>query len=130
MRNLLGLFTQGAIQFGVVMAMDVRPDRRITVEVALPFPVDQPAAFASDKMQAGIVLILPHLGKRMPPEAPVGGIEGVRGGRSSCRGSRHTPYLGPSGAIVKPEVGGGLQLLSISSNSPLWLIIPNEERIA
>jgi hypothetical protein len=45
----------------------------------------------------------------MPPEAPVGGIEGVRGGRSGCGGSRHTPVLGGLGAIVKPEVGGGLQ---------------------
>jgi len=45
----------------------------------------------------------------MPPEAPVGGIEDVLGGRSICGGSRHTPYLGPPWAIVKPEVWLGLQ---------------------
>ncbi len=103
--DFLGLLAQGAVQVGVVVAVDVRPDRRIAVEVALPFPVDQPAALAADQVQAGVVLIFPHLGKRVPPEAPVGGIEGVLGGRSSCGGSRHTPYLGPPGAIVKPEVG-------------------------
>jgi len=89
--------------------VDVRPDRRVAVQVALPFPVDQPAAFAADQVQSWVVLILSHLGKRMPPEAPVSGIEGVLGGRSICGGSRHTPYLGPSGAIVKPEVWLGLQ---------------------
>ena len=107
--NLLELLAEGAVQVRIVVAMDVRPDRGVTVQVALPFPVDQPVPFAADQMQPGIVLILPHLGKRMPPEAPVGGIEGVRGGRSGCGGSRHTPVLGGLGAIVKPEVGGGLQ---------------------
>ena len=107
--NLLGLFTQGAVQVGIVVTMDVRPDRCIPVQVALPFPVDQPAALAADQVQAGVVLVFPHLGKRVPPEAPVGGIEGVLSGRSCCVGSRHTAYLGPLGAIVKPEVGGGLQ---------------------
>ena len=103
------LLAQGAVQVGVVMAMDVRPDRGVPVEVALPFPVDQPAALAADQVQARVVLVLPHLGKRMPPEAPVGGVEGVREGRSGCGGSRHTPCLRPLRAIVKPEVGGGLQ---------------------
>ncbi len=109
MGDLFELLAQGAVQVGVVMTVDVRPDRGVAVEVTLPFPVDQPVAFAADQVQAGVVLILPHLGKRMPPEAPVGGIEGVRGGRSGCDGSRHTPVLGGLGAIVKPEVGGGLQ---------------------
>ena len=103
MGDLLGLLAEGAIQVGVVVAMDVRPDRGVAVEVALPFPVDQPAALAADQVQARIVLILPHLGKRMPPEAPVGGIEGVRRGRSGCGGSRHTPYLGPMGPLLSQK---------------------------
>ena len=109
MSDLLGLLAEGAIQVGVVMAVDVRPDRGVAVEVALPLPVDQPAALAADQVQPGVILVFPHLGKRMPPETPVGGIEGVPGGRSSCGGSRHTPYLGPPRAIVKPEVWLGLQ---------------------
>ena len=107
--DLVELLAESVVQVGVVMAVDVRPDRGVAVEVTLPFPVDQPAALAADQVQAGVVLILPHLGKRVPPEAPVGGIEGVRGGRSGCGGSRHTLCLGPSRPIVKPEVGGGLQ---------------------
>ena len=93
-RDLVELLTEGVIQVGVVVAMDVRPDRGVAVQVTLPFPVDQPVALAADQVETGVVLILPHLGKRMPPEAPVGGIEGVRGGRSGCGGSRHTPVLG------------------------------------
>ena len=101
--DLVELIAEGAVQVRVVMAMDVRPDRGVAVEVALPFPVDQPVALAADQVEAGVVLILPHLGKRMPPEAPVGGIEGVRGGRSGCGGSRDTLCLGPSHPIVEPE---------------------------
>jgi hypothetical protein len=109
MGDLFELLAQGTVQVGVVMAVDVRPDRGVAVEVALPLPIDQPVPLPPDQVQARVVLILPHLGKRMPPEAPVGGIEGVHGGRSGCGGSRHIPVLGHSPPIVKPEVGGGLQ---------------------
>ena len=45
--DLVELFAEGAVQIWVVMAMDVRPDRGVAVEVTLPFPIDQPAPFAA-----------------------------------------------------------------------------------
>ena len=96
MRDLLELLAQGAIQVGVVVAMDVRPDRGVAVEVTLPFPVDQPVALAAHQVEPGIVQVLLHLGERVPPEAPVGGVEGVQTGRVGCGGSRHPPVLSPA----------------------------------
>ena len=50
MSDLLGLLAQGAVQVRVVVSVDVRPDRSVAVEVALPFPVDQPAPLAADQV--------------------------------------------------------------------------------
>ena len=91
MRHLRQLLLERAVQVRVVVAMDIRPNRRVTIEVTLPFPINQPGTLASDQVEPRVVLVFPHLGERVPPEAPVSGIEDVHGGRDSCRGSRHPP---------------------------------------
>ena len=109
MRHLRQLLLERAVEVGVVVAMDIRPNRRVPVEVTPPFPVDQPGTLAADQVEPRVVLVLLHLRERVPPETPISGIEDVQGGRDSCRGSRHPLYLGPSQPIVKPEVRLGLQ---------------------
>ena len=109
MGDFLQLVLQSTVQIRVVVAVHIRPDGRIAIEVALPFPVDQPTPFAAHQVQTGVVLIFPHLGKRMPPEALVGGIKLAQGGRGGGGSSRHTPSLGLFQTIVKPELPLGLQ---------------------
>ena len=48
MRDSSELFLNGRIQFGMPMSMDVRPDRRISVQIAAALGIPQPRALSAD----------------------------------------------------------------------------------
>jgi hypothetical protein len=66
--HALKLISDCAIYFGMRVAMDIRPDRGISVKIAMPFAILKHRAVPTNKNKRGVIFRTPfaHWSEGMP----------------------------------------------------------------
>src|SRR5262245_15468247 len=83
MRDPIQLCLDRTVESRMAMAMEIDPDGGGTVEIFLPFPVDQIGPFSSLDNERLLLFPFLHLGEGMP-EVSVIPIDQLSNGRFSC----------------------------------------------